>query len=85
MVRSDEQIARMNAVALQGVHATEQPLLVADVIPGGVEPPHLEGVIVEGMEASALPTRLRSLRTLMPLVEADLEAAGPDLINACLP
>ena len=65
---------------------SKEPLLVADIVPCGIEPPGLEAVVVvAGSRRAPAATVLVDHADVDALVEADLEPAVADLVDARLP
>src|SRR5581483_4560331 len=81
----DQQVVRRHAVALKRLYAAEEPLLVPDVVPRGIEAPDLEAVIVVGDGRQRLGRRVVDHPDVDSLVEADFEAARLDLVDPSFP
>lgn len=70
---------------LECIDASEEALLVTDIVPGRVEPAFAKAIVKERHRAQCSGTLLIDHADVDTLVEAELEIAAADLLHARLP
>jgi hypothetical protein len=81
----NQQAGRRQTLILQQVNARKEPAFISEVVPRRVEAPRFELVIAHQDRRERLGGIIVDHADVDPLVQADLEPARSDLVNARFP